>query len=143
MEFSSSILSTLRLIGSEDALSEKDFKKLIRVVFDSFTIDGKLGSFNLDLDKQNLGNFLNEIDSQLKLQLNLKIKDGIEKSPEEIKDLTSALLILIAEFAKNDASLKSVSSFLEDIGFSNEKIQSFTENYQVLLILKKFIIFDF
>ncbi|CAF0807561.1 unnamed protein product [Brachionus calyciflorus] len=120
MELSSNYLSALKHASNDDLLSFDSFKLLIKTIFDSFIINSKLGKLNPRLDP--------------------KILEQINKSEAELKEITAAFYTLLAELARHDVDVNSASTFLEDHGFSNEKIKIFTELYQEKLqIIRLFL----
>ena len=56
-----------------------------------------------------------------------------ETNKIDLKDATVTLYTLIAELAKHDVDSSTVVTLLEDYGFGSDKINSFKENYEVLV----------
>lgn len=111
MELCSSVLNTLKTIGTEDGLSADCFKDLIKLVFDSFLINNKNGAFNFDFDFQKLGNNNKKKKLAITLEDFIYLKIFLEKTGKtqaELKDITASLYTVIGELSRHDTDVNSV-----------------------------------
>jgi hypothetical protein len=118
MELSSNVINTLKILSNDesDSLSNDEYSEFIRLVFDSFIV--------------NSGKMLNN-KSLLMLKLDKVTLQKLNKNSIEKNELLYALYTLLSELAKNDTDSNLVITFLEDLGFANDRIKTFLQFYEV------------
>lgn len=123
----------MKLLADNDKFSLNLFNKLVGKAFDSFNVNEQ---FDLKFDYEQIGicyfwwcwwNF------QVLLFIYIFILKENETNKIDLKDATVTLYTLIAELAKHDVDSSTVGTLLEDYGFGSDKINSFKENYEVLV----------